>query len=313
MTLFCGVDGGGSKTLAVVVAENGREVGRGTAGTTNYQVVMSQGNEAHAAAKIVAERISSAILAAVPAVAPTFGAVFCGLAGASRPPDFAMLKSALVETKLCHPAKWQIVNDAELILYGLPSNTGVGLIAGTGSIAVGRNANGVTARAGGWGYLYGDEGSGYQTGIAALHAASQAADGRGDTTILLEMIMRQWNLTQPEELIKAVYSVTDGRNQKIAQLAGLVYAAAREGDKVAADISRQAARDLAKTAFAVYRKLGFSESPPIGLGGGLLLNTPELQAALIQNLTELGYTPAALVPVAEPALAAALAARKLDE
>jgi N-acetylglucosamine kinase-like BadF-type ATPase len=269
---------------------------------------MSQGHTPPAAAKIVAERITAAINAAIPELTEPLSAIFCGLAGASRPSDFTTLKTALAETNLCPPENWQVVNDAELILYGLPQSVGLGLIAGTGSIAVGRDNSGTTARAGGWGYLFGDEGSGYQTGIAALRAASQAADGRAENTALLPMIMQEWGLANPEHLINAVYSLTDGRNQKIAALAGLVYSAARKGDKVAFDLSLQASQDLARTVYAVYQKLNFSGSPPLGIGGGLLLNTSELQAGIMTQLAELGYIPAGVIPVIEPALAAALAA-----
>jgi N-acetylglucosamine kinase-like BadF-type ATPase len=313
MPLFGGVDGGGSKTLAVVVNQDGEEVGRGTAGTTNYQVIMSQGHDPASAAKIVAERVKSALLAALPETDQTLTACFGGFAGANRPQDFVALKTALAETGLCPSAKWELVNDAQLILYGLPNGIGLGLIAGTGSIAVGRDSKGNIARAGGWGYLFGDEGSGYSIGIAALRAASQAADSRGMKTKLLPLILETWQLDSPEQLINAVYAVTDGRNQKIAQLAGLVFAAAKAGDQVALEITRQAALELAKTVYAVHQKLSFEKNPALALGGGLLIHTPELQNGIREHLDKFGYTPPEFVPVLDPAKSAARACLKREE
>lgn len=313
MPLFGGVDGGGSKTLAVVVDHTGREVGRGTAGTTNYQVIMSQGHDPESAAILVAERVKAALLAALPEAGQTLTACFGGFAGANRSQDFVSLKAALADTRLCPPDKWELVNDAQLILYGLPNGIGLGLIAGTGSIAVGRDDRGNLARAGGWGYLFGDEGSGYNIGVAALRAASQAADGRTNQTKLLPLILEAWQLDSPERLIRAVYSLTDGRNQKIAQLSGLVFAAAREGDLSALEITRQASLELAKTVYAVHQKLNFEETPALALGGGLLLHTPELQNGIREHLEILGYSSPEFVPVPDPAKAAALACLKREE
>src|SRR6185437_6227673 len=92
-----------------------------------------------------------------------------------------------------------------------PAQVGVALIAGTGSIAVGRNAAGVAARVGGWGHLLGEEGSGYAIGSAALNAAVRAADGRGEPTSLLQRILATWGLSAAPELIPYVYADANTR------------------------------------------------------------------------------------------------------
>jgi len=310
MSVYAGVDGGGTKTLVVVVNEMGLEVGRGLAANANYQVLMTQGLTDKEAADAVAQRISEALTKALPDGSSAPGAIFAGLAGVDRLNDVAIMRLALADTGLCPFERWQVVNDAELVLYGLENGVGLGLIAGTGSIAVGRRSqDGKKARAGGWGHLLGDEGSGYEIGRAALQAATQAADKRGPATLLLPKILEQWKLDRPESLIKAVYNSGENRNQKIAQLANLVFGLACE-DEVAAALAKKAALDLATAVWAVYQQLEFENeaAPALGLGGGLLLNNPGLKAGVLGQLQKFGYQPSQVVEVSEPAKAAAQAA-----
>ncbi len=308
MPMYAGVDGGGSKTLAVIVNEMGQEVGRGLTANANYQVLMTQGYSEKEAATLVAARIAQALAQAWPDTTERPVGVFAGLAGVDRLSDAAIIRQALGETEFYSNATWEVVNDAELVLYGLKQSVGLGLIAGTGSIAIGRNNQGKKGRAGGWGHILGDEGSGYEVGRAALQAAVQAADKRGPATQLLPRILAQWQLPQAESLIEAIYSTSEARNQKIAQLASLVFELARNGDIVAAQIAKKAAADLAAAVWAVYSQLDFDEPfPPLGLGGGLLLNTPAVKAGVLSQLQKLGYQPGQVVEVGDPALAAALA------
>src|SRR5438876_4508100 len=178
-----GVDGGGTKTLAVIVDTQGNECGRGIAGSANHKgvgVTKAIGN------------IRSAIEAAASQAAcslPLQSAWF-GLAGIDRPQDHDLLLPHL--RPLAHHMR--LTNDADLVLSGLPGAIGIALIAGTGSIALGRDLQGSSVRAGGWGYLIGDEGSGYDLGLRCLQAVAQAADGRGKATILVDLVLQQWHL-----------------------------------------------------------------------------------------------------------------------
>lgn len=311
MSLFAGIDGGGSKTLAVIVDETGCEVGRGLVGSANYQVLMAQGFAPEEAASMVANHVTEALGKAMAENVGDLYAGFAGLAGASSLADIALLEKALDNTKLCPPGNWQAINDAELILCGLSETKGIGLglVAGTGSIVVGRNYSGQKAVAGGWGYIFGDEGSGYALGCAALQVAAQAADKRGPATRLLPLILSEWNLATPETLIEAVYQSGEGRNQKIARLAPLVFDAAADGDLIAQNLVDNAAFELARAVKAVYERLEFGsgQNPALGLGGGMLLNTPELKKAVITRLTEFGCNIAQVIEVPDPAKAAALA------
>src|SRR5262249_20279577 len=124
-------------------------------------------------------------------------AAWLGLAGVDRPSDQKLLLPRIQSLA----ATLRLTNDAELLLSAVDGAVGVALVAGTGSIALGRDKHGTSARAGGWGHILGDEGSGYEIGRQALQAAMRAADGRGEATLLLERIMRHWSLERPDDII----------------------------------------------------------------------------------------------------------------
>jgi N-acetylglucosamine kinase-like BadF-type ATPase len=295
--LFVGVDGGGSKTLAVVVDAGSVERGRGQAGGSNYRAVGLEPAVRH-----VEEAIARALAAAGGAAggAGQLAGAWLGIAGVDHPDDSQLLLDRL---RAVAPSV-QITNDAELVVSGLPECVGIALIAGTGSIALGRNAAGHAARAGGWGHLLGDEGSGYDLGRRALQAAARAADGRGRPTALLPLILKEWGLRAADELIERVHG--ESETAGIARLSSLVLRAAREGDVVAAGIVRRAAAELALAAEAVAAALGFDESVPLALGGGLLLHEDALRDHVLRRLARRRSLPEVAL-VAEPALSTARA------
>ena len=294
-----GVDGGGSKTLAIVVDANGNECGRATAGSANYQAVgldraVAQLTQAVAeAAHIAGCRLPLA-------------AAWLGVAGIDSARDHTTVLPHL--RSLAQGVR--LTNDAELMLSPLPDSVGVALVAGTGSIALGRNASGATARTGGWGHLLGDEGSGYDIGRHALQAALRAADGRGPATPLLDAILAEWRLSSASDILGRVYP--DGDKAEIARLSRVVFATAQAGDRVARGIVRRAASELALAALAVGAGLGVraTDALPLALGGGMLLHEATLQRDV---LLRLGRRQALgpVVLVEEPALCAARAARSL--
>nr|BBH95657.1 N-acetylglucosamine kinase [Thermogemmatispora argillosa] len=296
---YLGVDGGGSKTLAIVVDRHGRERGRALAGSANYVSVGQE--EAIRQVRLAAER---ALQAAGAVNRPR--AAWIGLAGLDRPADHAVLSPPLATLA----EQVYVTNDAELPLAALEQAIGVVLIAGTGSIALGRDACGRVRRAGGWGYLLGDEGSGYDIGRQALQAAARAADGRGPHTSLLPRILAHWGLERAEDLIGVVYHSQE--TAAIAQLATCVFAAAREGDPVARRIVGNAAAELALAALVVSHQLEFPENVvPLALAGSLLVREAPFRAQILRRLRarrRLGQ----VVIVEEPALSAAKAAIHLE-
>ncbi len=291
---FLGVDGGGSKTLAVIVDARGQERGYAQVGSTNYAAVGIE--RAIANLYAAAEQAAQAAGCRLP-----FKAAWLGLAGVDRPSDqdlFLPRLQSLAETI-------RLTNDGELLLSALDDAVGVALVAGTGSIALGRDARGCAARAGGWGHILGDEGSGYEIGRLALQAAARAADGRGQATVLLEQIMTYWKLDRPDDLIGRVYSSDD--KAEIARLSSLVFLAARDGDHAARQIARHAADELALAAITVCRALDFPGGKVnLALGGGLFLHEPAFRGQVIRRIRRrLPRGENALV--SQPALSAARA------
>jgi N-acetylglucosamine kinase-like BadF-type ATPase len=268
---FLGVDGGGTKTLAVVVDADGVEHGRGHAGASNYRAVGLP--QAIANLRDAVERAAAAAGCALPLTA-----AWLGVAGVDHPDDSSVLLGHLGTLA----RNVQLTNDAELMLSGLDRCVGVALIAGTGSIALGRSAAGASARAGGWGHLLGDEGSGYDLGRHALQAAARAADGRGKPTALLGLILGAWQLSAPADLIPRVHAEHDTAG--IARLAPLVLRAACDGDSVARAIVWRAAAELALTATTVGDALGFQDALPLALGGGLLLHDEAFRAEVLRRV-----------------------------
>ena len=290
-SLFLGVDGGGSKTLAVLVDARGIERGRGLAGSSNHRVVGMEGAVASILAAVHAAHRAARCDGPV-AVA------WIGLAGVDDPNDVALLAPELGSLA----SAVRLTNDAELALSGLAERAGVALIAGTGSIVIGRNAAGRIGRAGGWGHLLGDEGSGYDIGLRALRAAVRSVDGRGQPTLLLPRILDAWGLQAPHNLYDAVYERQD--KARIARLANLVIAAAGDGDEVSRHIVRVAAEELALAVEAVVHALELPLPVALALGGGLLVHEDAFRTMTLDRINR-ALSVASVTIVEEPALSAA--------
>ncbi|HEV7234945.1 MAG TPA: BadF/BadG/BcrA/BcrD ATPase family protein [Ktedonobacteraceae bacterium] len=298
-SFFLGVDGGGSKTLAIVVDAQGYERGCGRAGSANYNAVGLQ--------KAV-DHVRTAIEAATNAAGCHFPlrAAWLGLAGIDGPGDGALLLPHLLPLA----KEMRLTNDAELVLSALDGAVGVALIAGTGSIALGYDKCGATTRAGGWGHSLGDEGSGYEIGRLALQAAVRASDGRGKATTLLERIMNYWQLNTVNDLTSQVYLY--GSTTKIAALSMLVFTAAKEGDALAQEIVQRAVDELALAAVTVSKKLDFTAMPiPLALGGGLLIHEHDFRTQIVERIRQ-SLPVGKVVLVEHPAYSAACAAMRLS-
>ncbi len=291
-----GVDGGGSKTTALVARPDGAILGRGGAGPSNYQQVGPQAAFAALEAAASTAFGDARLAAVIPAV------VCLGLAGAAREEDRALVR-AWAERRF-PGAALLLKTDGDLVLTaGTPEGWGVALICGTGSIVIGADREGRRARVGGWGPILGDEGSGYAIGRAALQATMRAYDGRGEPTVLLERVLGHWNLAEPPSLVRRVYreEVTPA---DIAGLAPLVNRAAEEGDAVAAAILGQAGTELALAVSAAAKALHFDALVPCALAGGLILNSTGLRAAFLDAAQRAGLRLDPVTPVTVPALGA---------
>ncbi|HRF50935.1 MAG TPA: BadF/BadG/BcrA/BcrD ATPase family protein, partial [Anaerolineales bacterium] len=162
---------------------------------------------------------------------------------------------------------------------------------------------GRTARAGGWGWALGDEGSGFAIGLGALRAIARATDGRGPETALRDVILQRWALTNPEALVATVYRHPFPRIE-IASLAAVVEAVAETGDAVARGLLVEAGRELTTGVASVVRALALSSPVPLALGGSVLVHGRLAAAALIDSLAEQGVACEPVGRVEEPALGA---------
>ncbi|MBN3897134.1 MAG: N-acetylglucosamine kinase [Nostoc sp. NOS(2021)] len=255
MSYVLGIDGGGSKTVCVLMNDLRQVLGRGEAGTSNYQTI---GIEA------TLQSIQSAIHHAVEATIITntvnIDAICLGLAGVGRTADIEAVKGLVQElqnskslpiTWALQPANIIIVNDALIALVGgIGQPVGIVVAAGTGSIVFGRNHQGHTKRVGGWGYILGDEGSAYKIAIAGMNAALKSYDGREMPTSLVEGFKQHLGLTSIEDLIELIYRRGWGVKQ-IAALAPVVDLAAASGDIVANMIIDDAVKELVKATSTV--------------------------------------------------------------
>lgn len=276
-----GIDGGGTKTRCLVADLAGQVLGEGLAGPANHHAVGVAG----AAAAVMGA--AQGALAAAGFALDDVGAVCAGLAGAGT-----VESQAAIAASLSFPAgtKVQVVPDARIALAGaLGGKPGVTVISGTGSIAFGVDARGQTLRAGGWGFMLGDEGSGYDIGRRAIAAALAVLDGAGPATSLGPTICEAWGLERIEQVVPRVYGDVAAAKTQIAALVPRVIAVAAEGDAVAASLLAGAGRDLGALAAAVVRRLALPASVEalVAVTGGVLSGCAPVREAFRAALAEL--------------------------
>jgi N-acetylmuramic acid 6-phosphate etherase len=308
-TLVLGIDGGGSSTRAWLVStdsDNTVPVGVGEAATSNPQSVgwaAALGN------------IDLAVRRAFRSAAVDRGpvdAVCLAIAGTGREVDRQRLQRWAEQQRLAETII--TTHDADPILMaGTTEGIGVALICGTGSFAYGKNAAGETARAGGWGHVLGDEGSGYAIAVAGLRAAVHAHEGTGPATRLGEIFTQHLGIAAVEDLRDFTYGEGAGV-RRTATLAPLVLAAVEDGDEVAISITDRAAADLARLVASVHRRL-FRDSTndsdcEIALAGGLLTHTESLRERLQDHVEQNGIAIARMALVKDPVAGTILLARR---
>ncbi len=297
-TFFLGVDAGGTHTVCLLADGKQTILGRGQAGPGNMSAVGLAAGVA-----VVREAVSQAWQAA--GLSPRPATVAClGVSGVDRPREKQALADALASHALAH--RLVIVTDAMIALAaGSPSGVGVVVIAGTGTIAWGRNRAGAVQRSGGWGYILGDEGSAFDIGLTGLRAVVRAHDGRGEPTALTQLILEQWQLARPEDLRAVVYKQPAAPRPEIAALAPVVERAARQGDVVASRIYAHAAQEMALAARAVIASLGMQNEPvEIVLSGGVYQAGDLITVPFLHALREFAPQARAIRLEQEPAIGA---------
>ena len=252
MSYFIGVDGGASKTAALVVDANGKELGRGLAGGSNHLRVGIE-----EATRNIERSVNVALVEAGIAIKDVEYA-YCGIAGSDHPVHRQRVIDSL---RIFFPNGNFIVDtDARIALTGAVGfGGGIVIISGTGSVAFGRNAAGQEARAGGWGPTLGDEGSGFWIAREGLSAIVRAHDGRGFATRMTDLLCDEYRMCSPDDLPHFVYAATTHIDD-IARYGKLVIEAAQEGDDVAREILARGGSELAECVLAIARKLHMTDA-----------------------------------------------------
>ena len=284
-----GIDGGATKTR--VVAREGLEgalLFDESFPESNYNNIGVGGIEEvfrniHQALenRLTANRLSDAVLV-------------MGSAGIDRPRDADVYSKALKDSGFrCHV---EVYNDAYIALIGGNGGRhGALLIAGTGSIAIGISKEGVEVRAGGWGALMSDEGSGYKIGIGAISAVMRDYDGIAGHTALSDELLDFYRLNSPEDFVDLAYFSGELPVRKIASCAPIVLSQYEKRDKAAADIIKCEVAGMCKMVKALGSKMGMEEFR-LSAGGSLLLKSDTYFNLLKHELT--AYMP--LVSLCKP-------------
>ncbi|MBA2703319.1 MAG: hypothetical protein H0U60_05640 [Blastocatellia bacterium] len=293
-----GVDGGGTKTDAVILDLDLNILGEGVAGPSN-PLRVGVVSAATAIREAVDKACDVAGLRRTDLVAAEVG-----LAGVRRHELRARMHDTLKGLGIVDVV---VVGDADIALYAATQGApGLVVIAGTGSICCGINARGKRACAGGWGPLAGDEGGGAWIARRGLRAIAYASDGRGPATSLSAAAGKYFRVSNPSDLSTAVYapSIT---NEYLAGFGKFVIQAAKAKDRVAREILVEAGKELGAAASAVIRNLKLErETFPVGYVGGVFASSEEL---VLSHLREalLDIAPRAFLtpPKFPPAVAAA--------
>lgn len=306
MNYYLGIDGGGTKTAMALIDENGREKASITMGGSSYQ---SLGIEAVAAlfhkgieACLTEAGTDRKSLLGFAAGVPCFGE--------NQAADEAIRQQMNV---LYPDVPFYLCNDAEVGWAGsFGLKPGINVVAGTGSIAFGKNSLGKSVRCGGWSTFFGDEGSCYWLGRKAVELFSKEMDGRLKKDRLYDLMMAYFHVKTPEMVISAAERDAADRS-KVAGLQKILLMAAKEGDLAAKMAYEEAADELGSMACAAAEQIRIpGERLSVALSGGLLYAKPYILDRFLQWIAKFEgqFVQAELLPVQGAAL---MAVQKFSE
>lgn len=271
-----GIDAGGTKTVCLLADEHGQILAEGRGPGANL----------HAAGELEVEKVLHGVMEAAIGDRPIVPAAIClGIAGVDRDDEMQIVRAIM--RRIGYKSRTLVVNDALIALVaGAGDSPAIVIIAGTGSIVYGRNGRGEAARAGGWGHMIGDEGSGYWIGREALAAVMRAGDGRGPDTSLTADILQHFGVTDVSRLPRLVYDRAQPR-MAVAALGPLVQVVAEQGDAVATRILERAAEEIVLAARSVTARLEMrGDAFTFYLAGGMFRVVPWLTDELPRRLVE---------------------------
>jgi N-acetylglucosamine kinase-like BadF-type ATPase len=300
VSYILGIDGGGTKTFALVADERGRLLGFGQAGPSNHQ---GPGLETAMAA---VERAGREALTSAGVRADDVAIVSCGLGGADLPEDFAMLQPALEGLNL--GASVDLRNDTQVALRaGTHESWGVVLICGTGFNVAGRAPDGREICFPGLGWISGDWGGAEALAFEMVRLVMREDDGRGPPTALTPMLLAALEQPSAYELMRALYHRRIARPRLLSHVP-LVFRAAMLGDEPAQSLIIRLGEELGTSAVAVIRRLGLEAQPvEVVLGGSVFKGEgPLLTDTLIQVIHRAAPRAVLARPAFEPVVGAIL-------
>jgi N-acetylglucosamine kinase-like BadF-type ATPase len=264
MVRVLGIDGGATKTHAIIMDDTGAVLGEGFGGVGNYTVVGADGAQQSFADAVAAAR-AAAGLDNTP-----FDAAFLGLASVVSETDHNIIRRIAAALKLAAPENVGVDHDCSIALAGgLSGRPGIVQICGTGSSTFAMNAAGEGWRVGGWGRTISDEGSAYWMGVEAMRAAVRAYDGRDPETVLVDEVLDFLQIPHMDYIYQPLY-VQGLSKTEIARMAPRVINAAAAGDATAQEIIHTGMAMVAECVEAAARKVGLLGAPiELALVGGV--------------------------------------------
>jgi len=277
VTFVIGVDGGGTRTRAVIVDSDGHELGR--AESAGAVATADDPGSAVAAVRSAVMRAATEARVTLPAAA-----MWAGLAGAGSVAAELAVSEELDDGSLAERVR--VGTDVEAAFHdAFRDGPGVLLIAGTGSIAWARAPDGEVHRIGGWGRHLGDEGSGYKLGSDALRRVTWAEDGRAPATAMRAVLLDSCGVREVEHLIAWIETASKG---EVAALAPIIVRSADEGDPAALEVVSDAVASLRGHVRAAVAATGpWRETASLVLWGGLVAEGGALRARVLEGLEEL--------------------------
>ena len=303
--MILGVDSGGSKTKAVLVDRELNLLGVGVNGPGNFHDV---GDEI--ARRNILEAINEALAEADGGLMDIEYGGF-GISGVDTEKDHAIMSNSLADLEIA--GEKSIVNDVVMSHYSSVGNSpGVTVVGGSGSKFYGRNENGEEVKMGGWGWLVGDEGSGFQISRRGIQEATKAYDGRREDSLLVDFVLEHFDLGNFEEIISRLHEGLE-HPKDISSFSKRVVEAAEMGDEAAEEVIEEACREIVLGICSAKKKLDIGEPFRVGLTGGVFKS--ERIFGRVKELIQDKYPETALLrPMGDPVVGSvALAVDKIGQ
>lgn len=275
--LIAGIDGGGTNTRLVAADKNGNIVFESTGGPSNL-------------CSNSVETVEKSLAGLFHGLKETPDFICIGSAGAESQTNQELLRGILHKATGCKSENIIVTTDSAIALEaGLQGKPGISITAGTGSVCMGRNGSGETARAGGWGHIFSDEGSAYSIGAEGMRQVMAAYD-KGEDTLLLREMLKATGEKNAMDISERIYAMGEYKSY-VAKLAAVVGNAAQSGDSGAEKILIEAGSALAGLCGIVHSRLSFgTDKIAVVCNGSVLIKNRIVRDAFEASLSDINCT-----------------------